>query len=94
MGFGGVAKPVSHILSTRYPMKEYVIVDRKRVTDNDIQVFGESRVSRLEMDIKPEELFDTMMYILKDDDVVCDFFGCNETLDILHACHLKKGIIY
>jgi len=94
LGFGGVAKPVSHILSTRYPMKEYVIVDRKRVTDNDIQVFGESRVSRLEMDIKPEELFDTMMYILKDDDVVCDFFGCNETLDILHACHLKKGIIY
>ena len=94
MGFGGVAKPVSHILSTRYPMKEYVIVDRKRVTDNDIQVFGESRVSRLEMDIKPEELFDTMMYILKDGDVVCDFFGCNETLDILHACHLKKGIIY
>ena len=46
------------------------------------------------MDIKPEELFDTMMYILKDNDVVCDFFGCNETLDILHACHLKKGIIY
>lgn len=35
-----------------------------------------------------------MMYILKDGDVVCDFFGCNETLDILHACHLKKGIIY
>ena len=94
LGFGGVAKPVSHILSTRYPMKEYVIVDRKRVTDNDIKVFGDSRVSRLEMDIKPEELFDTMMYILKDGDVVCDFFGCNETLDILHACHLKKGIIY
>ena len=94
MGFGGVAKPVSHILSTRYPMKEYVLVDRKRITDNDIKVFGDSRVSRLEMDIKPEELFDTMMYILKDDDVVCDFFGCNETLDILHACHLKKGIIY
>ena len=94
LGFGGVAKPVSHILSTRYPMKEYVLVDRKRITDNDIKVFGDSRVSRLEMDIKPEELFDTMMYILKDDDVVCDFFGCNETLDILHACHLKKGIIY
>ena len=94
LGFGGVAKPVSHILSTRYPMKEYVLVDRKRITDNDIKVFGDSRVSRLEMDIKPEELFDTMIYILKDNDVVCDFLGCNESIDILHACHLKKGIIY
>ena len=94
LGFGGVAKPVSHILSTRYPMKEYILVDRRRITDKEIELFGEKKVSRLEMDIKPEELFDTMMYILKDNDVVCDFFGCNETLDILHACHLKKGIIY
>ena len=94
LGFGGVAKPVSHILSTRYPMKEYILVDRRRITDKEIELFGEKKVSRLEMDIKPEELFDTMMYILKDNDVVCDFFGCNETLDVLHACHLKKGIIY
>ena len=94
LGFGGVAKPVSHILSTRFPMREYVLVDRKRITDNQIKVFGDRKVSRLEIDIKPEELFDTMMYILKDGDVVCDFFGCNETLDILHACHLKKGIVY
>ena len=94
LGFGGVAKPVSHILSTRYPMREYLLVDRKRITDNEIKVFGDRKVSRLEIDIKPEELFDTMMYILKDGDVVCDFFGCNETLDILHACHLKKGIVY
>ena len=94
LGFGGVAKPVCHILSTRYPMKEYVLVDKKRITDNEIKLFGNKNVSRLEMDIKPEELFDTMMYILKDGDVVCDFFGCNETIDILHACHLKKGIVY
>jgi hypothetical protein len=45
--------------------------------------------------IKPEELFDIMMYILKDGDVVCDFFfGCNKALDILHECLLKKGIIF
>ena len=94
LGFGGVAKPVCHILSTRYPMREYILVDKKRITDDEIKLFGDKKVSRLEMDIKPEELFDTMMYILKDNDVVCDFFGCNETLDILHACHLKKGIVY
>ena len=94
LGFGGVAKPVSHILSTRYPMREYILVDRKRIKDNEIEVFGDKKVSRLEMDIEPEELFDTMMYILKDNDVVCDFFGCNESIDILHACHLKKGIVY
>lgn len=94
LGFGGVARPVCHILSTRYPMKEYILVDRRRIKDDEIKLFGLKKVSRLEMDIKPEELFDTMMYILKDGDVVCDFFGCNETLDILHACHLKKGIVY
>ena len=94
LGFGGVAKPVCHILSTRYPMNSYVLVDKRRITDNEIKLFGEKKVSRIEMDIKPEELFETMMYILKDGDVVCDFFGCNETLDILHACHLKKGIVY
>lgn len=94
LGFGGVAKPVCHILATRYPMKEYVLVDKKRITDKEIEIFGQKRVSRLELDIQPDELFDSIMYILKDGDVVCDFFGCNETLDILHACHLKKGIVY
>ena len=94
LGFGGVATPVCHIFATRYSMREYVIVDKKRITDEQIKIFGNKRVSRLELDIKPEDLFQTMMYILKDDDIVCDFFGCNETLDILHACHLKKGIVY
>ena len=94
LGFGGVARPVCHILATRYPMISYVLVDKKRITDKEIELFGKKNVSRIEQDIKPEELFETMMYILKDGDVVCDFFGCNETLDILHACHLKKGIIY
>ena len=94
LGFGGVATPVCHIFASRYPMLEYVIVDKRRITDEQIKMFGNKRVSRLELDIKPEELFQTMMYILKDDDIVCDFFGCNETIDILHACHLKKGIVY
>jgi len=94
LGFGSVAIPVCHIFATRYSMREYVIVDRKRITEEQIIILGNKRVSRLELDIKPEELFQTMMYILKDDDVVCDFFGCNETIDILHACHLKKGIVY
>jgi len=94
LGFGGVAKPVCHIFATRYSMQEYVIIDRNRITDDQIKIFGNKRVSRLEFDIKPENLFDTMMYILQDGDVVCDFFGCNETIDILHACHLKKGIVY
>ena len=94
LGFGGVAKPVCHIFATRYSMQEYVIIDRNRITDDQIKIFGNKRVSRLEFDIKPENLFNTMMYILQDGDVVCDFFGCNETIDILHACHLKKGIVY
>ena len=94
LGFGGVAKPVCHIFATRYSMREYIIIDKKRITDDQIKIFGNKRVSRLEFDIKPEDLFETMRYILKDDDIVCDFFGCNETIDILHACHLKKGIIY
>ena len=94
LGFGGVARPVCHIFATRYCMREYILVDKRRITDEEIKIFGNKRVSRLEFDIKPEELFDTMCYILKDEDIVCDFFGCNETIDILHACHLKKGIIY
>ena len=94
LGFGGVAKPVCHIFATRYSMREYFIVDKKRITDDQIKIFGNKPVSRLEFDIKPEELFDTINYILKDDDIVCDFFGCNETIDILRACNLKKGIIY
>ena len=94
LGYGGVAKPVCHIFATRYSMREYFIVDKKRITDNQIKIFGNKPVSRLEFDIKPEQLFDTINYILKDDDIVCDFLGCNETIDILRACNLKKGIIY
>ena len=94
LGFGGVAKPVCHIFATRYSMREYFIVDKKRITDDQIKIFGNKPVSRFEFDIKPEKLFDIINYILKDDDIVCDFFGCNETIDILRACNLKKGIIY
>ena len=90
LGFGGVAKPVCHIFATRYSMNEYILVDKNRITDEQIKVFGNKPVSRLEFNIKPEDLFDTMNYLLRDNDIVCDFFGCNETIDILHACHLKK----
>ena len=94
LGFGGVAKPVCYIFATRYPMREYILIDKRRITDEQIKIFGDKPVSRLEFHIKPEDLFDTMNYILKDGDIVCDFFGCNETIDIIHACHLKKGIVY
>jgi len=94
LGFGGVAKPVSYIFATRYSMREYILIDKRRITDEQIKIFGDKPVSRLEFNIKPEDLFDTMNYILKDNDIVCDFFGCNETIDILRACHLKKGIVY
>ena len=94
LGFGNVAKSVCHILATRYPMREYILIDKIRITDDQIKIFGDKRVSRLEFDIKPEELIDTMLYILKDGDIVFDFFGCNETIDILRACNLKKGIIF
>ena len=94
LGFGSVAVPVCHIFATRYSMREYVIVDKKRITDEQIKILGNKRVSRLELDIERKDLFQAMMYILKDDDIVCDFFGCNESLDIMHACHLKKGIVY
>lgn len=56
--------------------------------------FGNQKVTKLVINIKPEDLFETISNILKDEDVVFDFFGCNETLDILRACNFKKGIIY
>ena len=55
-------------------------MDKRRITDEQIKIFGDKRVSRLELNIKPEDLFQTMMNLLKDDDIVCDFFGCNETI--------------
>lgn len=94
LGYGGVAKPVCHILTTRYPMKEYLLVDKRKITDEEIKQFGSKKVSRLQIDIKPEQLYETITNILMDNDEVFDFFGCNETLDILRACNTKKGIIY
>ena len=94
LGFGAVAMPVFHILASKYSMKEYIIVDKKRITDEQIKVFGYKNVSRLEKDVQPENLFETMKNLLEDNDIVFDFFGCNKTIEILHACHLKKGIIY
>ncbi len=62
LGFGSVATPVCHIFASRYPMLEYAIVDKRRITDKQIKMFGNKRVSRLVLDYKPEELFQTMMY--------------------------------
>ena len=47
LGFGSVAVPVCHIFATRYSMREYVIVDKKRITDEQIKILGNKRVSRL-----------------------------------------------
>jgi homospermidine synthase len=94
LGFGGVAKPVCHIFSTRYPMKEYLLIDKRKIDDEELKLFGNKKVTRLEIDIEPENLFDTILNIVKDGDIVFDFFGCNETLDIIRACNQKKDIFY
>ena len=94
LGFGGVAKPVCHILSTRFTVNEFILVDKRNISDSELKLFGNQKVTKLEINIKPEDLFETISNILKDEDVVFDFFGCNETLDILRACNFKKGIIY
>lgn len=94
LGFGGVARPICHIFTTRFPMKEYLLVDKRKIDDKELELFGDKKVTRLEIDIKPEKLFETILNIINDGDIVCDFFGCNETLDILKACNLKKDIVY
>lgn len=94
LGFGGIAKPVAYILSTRYPMREYLLVDRRRIKDEEIEVFGNKNVSLFEKDIKPSELYDIKCYLIKDNEVVIDFYGCNETMDIFNVCNKKKGIVY
>ena len=94
LGFGGVAKPVCFIFTTRYPMKEYLLVDKKNIDEKELQLFRNQKVTTLKIDIKPDKLFDTINNIIKDGDIVCDFLGCNETIDILHGCNLKKDIYY
>ena len=94
LGFGGVAKPVCLIITTRLPMKEYLLVDKRKIADSELKLFGNKKVTRLKANIKPHELYNFILDILKDEDIVFDFLGCNETLDILRACNYKKGIIY
>ena len=94
LGFGGVAKPVCYILTTRYPMKEYLLVDKRKIDEKELQIFKNQKVTTLQIDIKPEILYDTIFNIIKDGDIVCDFFGCSETIDILRGCNLKKDIFY
>ena len=94
LGFGGVAKAVCHILSKRFSKIEFILVDKRNIADSELKLFGDKKVTRLELNIKQEELFETISNILKDEDIVFDFFGCNETLEIMRACHFKKGIIY
>ena len=75
-------------------MKEYLLVDKKKIDEKELQLFRNQKVTTLKIDIKPEKLFDTIFNIIKNGDIVCDFLGCNETIDILHACNLKKDIYY
>ena len=73
LGFGGVAKPVYHIFSTRYPKKEFLLVDKRKNDDKELEIFGNKKVKRMKIDIKPENRFDTKLNIIKEQDVVCVF---------------------
>ena len=73
LGLGGVAKPVCHLLSTRYSLKEYLLVDKRKISDGELRLFKNIKVTRLEMDIKPDKLLETISNILKDGDIVFDF---------------------
>ena len=53
LGFGGVAKPVCYILTTRYPMKEYLLVDKRKIDEKELQIFKNQKVTTLQIDIKP-----------------------------------------
>ena len=37
LGFGAVVIPVCHIFATRYSMNEYLLVDKNRITDEQIK---------------------------------------------------------
>ena len=45
LGFGGVAKPVCHILLTRYSLKEYLLVDKRKIADIELKLFGNKKVT-------------------------------------------------
>ena len=46
LGFGSVAIPVCHIFATRYSMREYVIIDRKRITEEQIIILNTLKIKK------------------------------------------------
>ena len=93
-GFGGVAKAAVPIILKTIPIESFVLIDRRRIYDSELSICGNLKVSRLEKEFDYGKLKNGASKIIEDDDIVLDFFGCSESLDIIKACNEKKGIVY
>ena len=93
-GFGGVAKAAVPLILKNLPIESFTLIDRRRIFDTELSIFGNLKVSRLEKEFEYGKLQSEVSKIIYDNDIVLDFFGCSESLDIIKACNEKKGIVY
>ena len=96
LGFGGVAKSsIPIIINNKIPISEFVVIDRLKISEKDLKLFfGNEKVNVINDEFPYEEIYNKMEKIFRDDDIVLDFFGCSESLEIIKACNTKQNIIY
>ena len=94
LGFGGVAKAAVPLILDKIPIESFVLIDRRRIYDSELSMFKDLKVSRLEKEFECGKLQSEISKIIYDEDLILDFFGCSESLDVIKACNEKKGIIY
>ena len=96
LGFGGVAKSsIPLIINHKIPISEFIVVDRIKISENEIKTFfGNEKVNIINEDYHYEEIYNKMKMLFQDNDIVLDFFGCTESLEIIKACNTKNNIIY
>lgn len=91
-GFGGVAKAAVPLILKNLPIESFTLIDRRRIFDTELSIFGNLKVSRLEKEFEYGKLQSEVSKIIYDNDIVLDFLVVQNHLILLKHVMKKKEL--
>ena len=93
-GFGAVAQTTFKLIKKRLPISEYVLIDQRKLSDEDLSMTKGEKVTIITKSFNNDTLESGSYEIIKDDDIVFNFLGCVDSLQVIKACARHKNVLY
>ncbi|OHT04176.1 hypothetical protein TRFO_28405 [Tritrichomonas foetus] len=93
-GFGAVAQTTFKLIAKHLPISEYLLIDGRQLSEKELEITKGYKVTTVVRTFNNDTLEEGAFELIKDDDMVFDFFGCADSLQIIRACTRHKNVLY